>query len=457
MAVDTTGRLKISQPLTLFEYHSNKLDFSNLNTWIDTDYTVSTGITPRPSIQNNTTTNTIDLTLNSTSTDNTQVITRETKQLMIFQPGVARTTLFGFCPYVCDVSDPVETASGYIYSRVGIFNTDDDPAQSTDYYKKDPIDGFYFEVYIDDSGTKTAKWCYAYDSTITSISQSSWNIDVFDGDGPSGKTINNSSLERTMLCIIEQEWGVGRVKVGFRIDGITYWAHQFTQTSTTAFQVNYPYTKTSLVPIMYQIGCSGTTLSNDVILRKIFCSCISEGNSVIKGIPFSYSTAYSNIEGVLINDTNKRVILGLGLNTVSYENMFGKLISMNACYRSVSGFHNDNNIVIEIYGHISYKKGSSETSYTLGAINNGSTFDIINDSIFTGYVGNGSEYVSTDGYKLGTFFITKQGNNEFIFDERNLSKDIISKYDRIFFTARTTNALTNEISLSLTVNLQQFI
>jgi hypothetical protein len=463
MSVDTTGRLKVGQPLNLFDYIPSALDTEdNIDTWVNVYYSDNpTVATDDPTVSNNSTTNSVDLTLRSSSTSSYQIVTRESKRLMLYQPGKTRTLILGVCPFISQVSNPiVNTNGGSIFSRVGIFTTDDNIVPAINYQKKTPLDGFYFEVNIDGFGSKTLKWCYSYNSTVTSISQSSWNVDVFDGDGPSGKTLTGSSMEQTILCVIEQECGIGRVRVGFRIDGITYWAHQFTKSATTAFQIAHSNIKSPLAPIMYQLGCDNTTLSNDVIQRQLYCSCISEGSNIICGNPVNYSTASSTIDGKALNDTNRRIVMAVKINS-TYNNCYAQLLSFSGLYYSTSGYNNDQNIIIEVYIHSSYDKSSFNGSYSIGTLDDTEqNFVGISNSILTGYIGDDAtdRYVNNDGYKIGTFFMDKTGiKHDFILNNHNLTKLEISKYDTIYFTARTTYATDNDIYLSLSVDFNQYI
>ena len=55
------------------------------------------------------------------------------------------------------------------------------------------------------------------------IIQSNWNVDVFNGTGASGITLDFS---KSQIFFIDYEWlGTGRVRCGFFIDGIPYYCH----------------------------------------------------------------------------------------------------------------------------------------------------------------------------------------------------------------------------------------
>ena len=103
----------------------------------------------------------------------------------------------------------VNSGSEEFYSRIGIFSVDGSNV---------PVEGHYFET----DGINLY-WVYAYGGTTTRIVQSSWNVDTFNGSGPSGLTLTINNMLNDILFIIDQEWlGVGRVRVGFNLNGVNY-------------------------------------------------------------------------------------------------------------------------------------------------------------------------------------------------------------------------------------------
>ena len=68
--------------------------------------------------------------------------------------------------------------------------------------------------------------------TDTQIAQANWNIDTMDGNGASGITIN---FTKAQILIIDFEWlGVGRVRMGFVVNGLIYYSHEFLNTNNLA-------------------------------------------------------------------------------------------------------------------------------------------------------------------------------------------------------------------------------
>ena len=98
--------------------------------------------------------------------------------------------------------------------------------------------------------------------------QSAWNLDVMDGTGPSGKTLNFNNSQ--ILVIDFQALYVGRVRVGFDIDGVVYYVHQFIHSNI----INGPYIQTANLPIRCGMTCTGTVSTT---MNFICSSVISEG------------------------------------------------------------------------------------------------------------------------------------------------------------------------------------
>lgn len=86
-----------------------------------------------------------------------------------------------------------------------------------------------------------------------SVSQASWNIDTFDGNGPSGITLD---FTKTQILVIDAQWlGVGRVRVGFDVNGIIYPAHQF----LNANSLTVAYTQTFNLPVRFEVSNTGAS------------------------------------------------------------------------------------------------------------------------------------------------------------------------------------------------------
>jgi len=112
--------------------------------------------------------------------------------------------------------------------------------------------------------------------------QSSWNIDKMDGTGSSGKTLD---ISKTQILIIDfQALYVGRVRIGFDIDGKIYYCHEFLHANISAF----PYLASANLPLRIGMTSSGTVSTT---MKFICCSVIKEdGGSSVEGYQFTQDT-----------------------------------------------------------------------------------------------------------------------------------------------------------------------
>lgn len=102
------------------------------------------------------------------------------------------------------------------------------------------------------------------------VTQTNWNLDRFDGTGPSGITLD---ITKTQILIIDiQALYVGRVRVGFDIGGEIVYAHEFLHSNL----VIYPYIQTANLPIRCGMTCTGTVSTT---MNFICSAVISEGGS----------------------------------------------------------------------------------------------------------------------------------------------------------------------------------
>lgn len=136
----------------------------------------------------------------------------------------------------------------------------------------------------------------------TTITQSNWNIDKMQGNGASGIELNFS---KTQILVIDFEWlGVGRVRVGFNVDGVTYYCHEFLNSNNK----DSVYMSTPNLPIRYQIINDGNGAASS--LEAICCSIMSEGGRENVATNGYVSTNGTSIEATK-NNTN--AILGIRL------------------------------------------------------------------------------------------------------------------------------------------------
>jgi len=124
--------------------------------------------------------------------------------------------------------------------------------------------------------------------TDTAVDQSSWNIDPFDGTGPSGVTLDFSQAQ---ILVLDYEWlGVGRARCGFVVDGIIYYGHQFLHANTAAGV----YMSTPNLPVRYEIENDGTGAASS--LECICSSVMSEGGTQDVGTSRYHSSGSTPIQ-----------------------------------------------------------------------------------------------------------------------------------------------------------------
>jgi len=110
----------------------------------------------------------------------------------------------------------------------------------------------------------------------TTVLQSAWNIDKFDGTGQSRLTLDFS---KTQIFFIDFEWlGVGTVRFGFFVNGIPYYAHA----SHNANVLTTVYMSTPNLPLRYEIISTGGAADS---ITHICATVTTEGGRQQTGYP----------------------------------------------------------------------------------------------------------------------------------------------------------------------------
>lgn len=249
MAVDAFGRARVSQPLTLFDsfhrYNQNErfVTSNTANTSVSYDANQST------------------VSLNIDAQSGSKVV-RESKRVFVYQPGKSLQILNTFV---------FNAAKDNLVQRVGYFNSDN---------------GVFFQQ---SESTKSfvlrSKGSGSVNNNI--VTQSSWNIDTLDGNGPSKLTIDTTKAQ---ISFFDIEWlGVGSVRCGFIINGKFIHCHTFHHANV----IDSVYMTTSMLPIRYEIENTGVT-SSPSSLKQICSAVISEGGYDPKGEPRSFGLDLNN-------------------------------------------------------------------------------------------------------------------------------------------------------------------
>ena len=164
------------------------------------------------------------------------------------------------------------------------------------------------------------------------VDQSAWNLDKLDGTGPSGIILDITKVQ--ILVIDFQALYVGRVRMGFDIDGKIYYAHEFNHANID----NYPYIQTANLPVR----CGMLALDgSDTSMKFICCAVVSEGGTEDVNT-FGYTFAQSTPSAVAVSDASFTHMMSLRPR-LTYEGLINRV---RVAYIDVE-FHNGGNQTIE--------------------------------------------------------------------------------------------------------------
>jgi hypothetical protein len=244
--IDAFGRLRVSEPFTLFD-SSHRFDDNGL--W-------STSTATGGAATFNAAQGLMDLDV--TAASGSEVI-RETTKVFSYQPGKSLLVLSTF------VMSPVKTN---LRQRVGYYGTNN---------------GYYLEL----NNTTTVSFVersFVTGAVVnTPVAQASWNVDPLNGSGPSGITID---FTKAQILFMDLEWlGVGTVRIGFVIDGNFYVCHKFQHANVIAST----YITTASLPLRYEITNTGAT-SGASTLKQICSTVMSEGGYQLNGLQQAVGT-----------------------------------------------------------------------------------------------------------------------------------------------------------------------
>lgn len=144
----------------------------------------------------------------------------------------------------------------------------------------DATNGFFLEQ--TSAGVSLVRRSSSSGSLVdTAIAQADWNIDQLDGTGPSSVTLD---VTKAQILVVDGQWlGVGRVRVGFNIDGGTVYVHEFLHANREPVA---PYTQTFSLSTRWEI--ESTDASDGATFQAICCEVESEGGvSSPNGLTFS--------------------------------------------------------------------------------------------------------------------------------------------------------------------------
>ena len=237
--IDAFGRLRVSEPFTLFDSSHR---FADNGLW--STATATSGTATFNSAQG-----LVDLAV--TAASGSEVV-RETTKVFSYQPGKSLLVLSTFV---------MSAAKTNLRQRVGYYGA---------------ANGYYLE--LNNSTVSFVERTSVSGALVnTPVAQASWNVDKMDGTGPSGVTLD---LTKAQILFMDLEWlGVGTVRIGFVINGNFYVCHKFHHANIIAST----YITTASLPLRYEITNTGAT-SGASTLKQICSTVLSEGGYELNGL-----------------------------------------------------------------------------------------------------------------------------------------------------------------------------
>lgn len=247
--VDAFGRLRISQPMTLFDsshrFNDNNLWAASITGTAATTFNANEGL--------------INLTVGSASGDE---IVRETIKVFAYQPGKSLLAMSTFV---------MGTANANLRQRVGYFGA---------------ANGIYFER--DGTTLYMVERSSVSGSVVNNrVAQANWNQDKLDGTGPSGITLDATKAQ---IFFTDIEWlGLGTVRTGFVINGAFIPVHSFHHANL----ISTTYITTASLPLRYEMTNTGSTGVSSS-LKQVCSTVISEGGYELRGAQSSIGTTITS-------------------------------------------------------------------------------------------------------------------------------------------------------------------
>jgi hypothetical protein len=338
-AYDAFGRLRVSNPLTIFD----SKNVMSKNSLFDESLTGSGTVTY--------TSDKSTVNLNVTTASGDKVI-RQSKRVMSYQPGKSLLILNTFA---------MNAQESGLEQRVGTF---------------DANNGIFFE----DTGTgyQIVRRTYVTGSAVDNdVAQSSWNGDKLDGTGESGYTLDPT---KATIMFADYEWlGMGAVRVGFVIDGKFITAHTF----LNANSLSTVYMQTANLPIRYEIETTGT-ISGAATLQQVCSTCMIEGGYAPGGLRQSIGTA--SLGGV--NLTTAGTYYNLATIRIKSSRPYAVIVPIDIAASAIS----NSDFQIELRVNATPSTAFSYTSYSDNV-----EYDLTGTTTITGGTIVGQAYLSGKG------------------------------------------------------------
>jgi len=270
-ATDAFGRLRVSNPYTLFDGGLRYFDNSYKWDQVDTG-AVSSSFLPNES----------SILMNATGAGSA---IRQTKQVFSYQPGKSLLVLLTFV---------MNNPTAGVTQRAGYFGAEN---------------GVYFEVAGTTKNLVIRKYTSgSVDDTTEKFPQSLWNGDKLDGTGASGITLD---VTKAQIFWTDIEWlGVGTVRCGFVINGQFIVCHSFHHANI----LNKVYMTSATLPLRYELISTGPAAA----MRVICSTVMSEGGYSNRSFTRAIGTA---LTGKDLSNTVYRPLVCLRMKSTALDSV----------------------------------------------------------------------------------------------------------------------------------------
>lgn len=389
--LDSFGRLRVSNPYTLMD------NMFNTGLKIDTmvSLTNGTGTVTHLPYENS-------VVLAAPALNDYAII--QTRRVGIYQPGKSLSVKMTVLPI--SANDPnITTYTGYY----------DEGAVKTAEPVANRIGNGYMLRMVGTSASFISRSSVsAQPQTDTVIAQTSWNVDPMNGTGASGITLDFTKSQ--ILFIDMQYLGVGRIRMGFVVNGISYVAHQFLNTNV----LSSVYMTTPNLPIRWEIRNTGG--ASAVTMKAICCEVASGGSFNPRGEIHAwnmYNTAGTNTRAI---STTWSPLISIRLNE-NYRRYVVNLLNLKIASPA---------IIRCVYKVLFNATLTGATFANTPVSVNGTTNSIVDIDTAATVVSGGTELESN-------FFISSQGQEITPFENKiMLGCDVAGNSDVITIAVRTT-------------------
>lgn len=117
--------------------------------------------------------------------------------------------------------------------------------------------------------------------TDNTVAQSAWNLDKLDGTGTSGLTLD---VTKVFILVIDGQFlGMGRVRVGFDIDGKIIYVHEFRNANSLAV----PYAQTLTLPVQMLVTATASAGAKTAYFK---CASVSSEGGLSEDLAYQFAT-----------------------------------------------------------------------------------------------------------------------------------------------------------------------